>query len=198
MTEKLNPTPQGEHEPKPEALPPVVAFKRELYFFLQNMVWFIPILIIAFTFIGRIIPVSGPSMIPTLQDGDMMLLQHMFYEPKQGDVVVLSKDGFHDGVAIVKRVIAVGGQTVKIDYDTNTVYVDGVALDEPYIKEAMVANWASWTTEAVVPEGCIFVMGDNRNVSDDSRDPALGIVDVRRVIGHSLCVFFPFSDFGSI
>ncbi|MBP1736672.1 MAG: Signal peptidase [Oscillospiraceae bacterium] len=195
MTDELGLTPQGEvpeeHSSRADA------FKRDLFFYLQNLVYFMLFLILIFTFVGRIIGVDGPSMMPTLHDGDLMILQNICYTPKQGDVVVLTKESFNES-PIVKRVIAVGGQTVKIDYDTNTVYVDGVALDEPYIKEAMVDKGSGWTTEVTVPEGSIFVMGDNRNDSSDSRYPLIGTIDERCVIGHVLCVIFPFSDFGVV
>jgi signal peptidase I len=173
------------------------AFKRDLFFYLQNLVYFILFLIFLFTFVGRIIGVDGPSMMPTLHNGDLMLLQNIGYTPKQGDVVVLTKESFK-AKPIVKRVIAVGGQHVKIDYQTNTVYVDGVALSEPYIKEAMQDKGATWTSETDVLQGQIFVMGDNRNDSSDSRYPMIGTVDVRCVIGHAFCILFPFSDFGWI
>ena len=101
---------------------------------------------------------------------------------------------------IVKRVIALEGQTVDIDYDAGTVAVDGQVLDEPYILEEML--WPSSShmqeTHFEVPEDSIFVMGDNRNGSSDSRDPSLGVVDVRCVIGQAVMVLFPFSDFGSL
>ena len=99
---------------------------------------------------------------------------------------------------IVKRVIAVGGQTVNIDYTENTVYVDGVALDEPYINELMEDLGPESITHAEVPEGSIFVMGDNRNHSSDSRSPRLGFVDERYVLGRALMVLLPFQDFGVI
>lgn len=175
-----------------------IVVKQECFWFLRTMTFILPIIILLFTFVGRVVPVEGPSMMPTLYDGDRMLVQSMFYTPKQGDVVVLTKKSFNQH-SIVKRVIAVGGQTVKIDYNAHCVYVDGVALTEPYIKESMIDIYgSSGISEAKIPEGSIFVMGDNRNVSADSRDRDVGIIDARCVIGHVLCVIFPFSDFGAI
>ena len=114
------------------------SLKLDLYFWLQALVLALVALILLFTFVGRIIGVDGSSMYPTLHHGDMLLLQSVGYEPKQGDVVVLTK-AFRDvDGPIVKRVIAVGGQTVDIDYDAGTVAVDGQVLDEPYINEAML------------------------------------------------------------
>ena len=130
-----------------------------------------------------------------------MVIQRVGYTPAQGDVVVLRKDSFLEE-AIVKRVIAVAGQEVEIDYDANTVYVDGVALDEPYInqedEDVMVERSGMVYREFTVPKGCIFVMGDNRNGSTDSRYAELGMVDTGYVLGRALCVAFPFSHIQSL
>ena len=176
------------------------SLKLDLYFWLQALVLALVALILLFTFVGRIIGVDGSSMYPTLHHGDMLLLQSVGYEPKQGDVVVLTK-AFRDvDGPIVKRVIAVGGQTVDIDYDAGTVAVDGQVLDEPYILEEML--WPSSShmqeTHFEVPEDSIFVMGDNRNHSSDSRDVTLGTVDERYVLGRAVCVLLPFQNFGMI
>ena len=174
------------------------SLKLDLYFWLQALVLALVALILLFTFVGRIIGVDGSSMYPTLHHGDMLLLQSVGYEPKQGDVVVLTK-AFRDvDGPIVKRVIAVGGQTVDIDYQTGAVYVDGEALDEPYLNEPMEEPWYEDLTSVTVPEGSVFVMGDNRNHSNDSRDVTLGTVDTRYLLGKAEFICFPFSDFGRI
>lgn len=174
------------------------AFKVDLYFWLQALVAVVVGLILVFTFVGRIIGVVGSSMVPTLHNGDMLILQSIGYEPRQGDVVVLTKEfGSVEG-PIVKRVIATEGQTVHIDYATNSVYVDGERLDEPYINEPMRSPGVNTITDITVPEGCIFVLGDNRNNSSDSRLPELGAVDERYVLGRVLFVIFPFQNFGVI
>ncbi len=154
-------------------------------------------LILVFVFVTRVLVVSGSSMEDTLHHGNAMLVWSLGYEPKQGDIVVLTQTSYQED-SIVKRVIATGGQTVDIDYSTGTVYVDGTALREDYIKERMeVPHYGEGLNHITVPEGCIFVMGDNRNHSADSRYPAIGIVDERSVIGHVLLVLFPFSAFGT-
>ena len=174
------------------------AFKVDLYFWLQALVAVVVGLILVFTFVGRIIGVVGSSMVPTLHNGDMLILQSIGYEPRQGDVVVLTKEfGSVEG-PIVKRVIATEGQTVHIDYATNSVYMDGERLDEPYINEPMRSPGVNTITDITVPEGCIFVLGDNRNNSSDSRLPELGAVDERYVLGRVLFVIFPFQNFGVI
>ena len=174
------------------------AFKVDLYFWLQALVAVVVGLILVFTFVGRIIGVVGSSMVPTLHNGDMLILQSIGYEPRQGDVVVLTKEfGSVEG-PIVKRVIATEGQTVHIDYATSSVYVDGVRLVVPYINEPMRSPGVNTITDITVPEGCIFVLGDNRNNSSDSRLPELGAVDERYVLGRVLFVIFPFQNFGVI
>ena len=176
------------------------SFKLDLYFWLQALVMALVSLILVFTFVGRIIGVDGQSMVPTLHHRDMLLLQSIGYTPKQGDVVVLTKEFATVDQPIVKRVIATGGQTVDIDYATGTVTVDGVVLDEPYIDERMQVpvSQHETITHVTVPEGSIFVMGDNRNHSSDSRDERLGTVDERYVLGRALWVLLPFRSFGPI
>lgn len=176
------------------------SFKLDLYFWLQALVMALVGLILVFTFVGRIIGVDGQSMVPTLHHRDMLLLQSIGYTPKQGDVVVLTKEFATVDKPIVKRVIATGGQTVDIDYAAGTVAVDGVVLDEPYINERMQVpvSQHETITHVTVPEGSIFVMGDNRNHSSDSRDDRLGTVDERYVLGRALWVLLPFQNFGAI
>ena len=178
--------------------------KLDLYYWTQALVMVLILLILICTLVGRVIGVVGSSMVPTLHDGDMLLLQSLGYTPKQGDVVVLRKPGFpappQDTAPIVKRVIAVGGQHVRVDYDAGAVYVDGVALDEPYILEHMTDHYSPEMNvlDVTVPQGSIYVLGDNRNHSSDSRHEALGTVDCRYVLGRVLGVIWSLSDFGTV
>ena len=175
--------------------PPDTSLGYELYLNVRTLVFVLAALILIFTFVVRIIVVSGSSMENTLQNGDSMLVWCLGYEPKQGDIVVLTQRSYQED-SLVKRVIATEGQRVDIDYDTGTVYVDGTPLEEDYIKEAMkVPNYGEGVNHVTVPEGCIFVMGDNRNDSADSRYPSIGIIDTRSVIGRAVMVLFPFQDF---
>ena len=148
----------------------------------------------------RSIAVDGSSMYPTLHDGDMLFLQCVGYTAEQGDVVVLTKEFGSVTTPIVKRIIATGGQTVEIDYEEGLVYVDGEALNEPYINGTMLypASPYETITYAEVPEGHVFVMGDNRNASSDSRDYRLGVVDERYILGRACVVLLPFSNFGTV
>ncbi|HIT56492.1 MAG TPA: signal peptidase I [Candidatus Galloscillospira stercoripullorum] len=174
------------------------SFKLDLFFWLQAFVAVLCALVLVFSFLGRVIVVDGSSMVPTLHHGDLLLLQGIGYTPEQGDIVVLTKEFQNVDTPIVKRIIATGGQTVHIDYSTSTVYVDGVALDEPYINELMRMPMGETITDVTVPEGSVFVMGDNRNNSSDSRVPELGTVDERYILGEVLLVLFPFQNFGIV
>ena len=173
---------------------------KDLYYWLQAMVVALTVLVLLFTFVGRIIGVNGSSMVPTLEHNDMVLLRSIFYTPKQGDVVVLHKAFASIDQPIIKRVIAVGGQTIRVDQENGVVYVDDEVVDEPYLGEAMCDTGDPYKTnlELTVPEGSVYVMGDNRNASSDSRDVRLGTVDERYILGKALCVIFPFRHFGAI
>ena len=169
---------------------------RELYEWVQSLVGSVLVVVAIFTFGIRMLGVDGHSMLNTLQHGDRLLvLNSMFYHDYQyGDIVILRKDGAFDNDPIVKRVIATGGQTVDIDFNEGVVYVDGEALEEDYIREP---TYTAEGTEfpLTVPEGSIFVMGDNRNGSSDSRDYRLGTVDTRYVIGKAAFLLFPGLDY---
>ena len=134
------------------------AFAADVYGWFQALAFALAFLLIFFTFFGRIIGVDGHSMDPTLNDQDMLYLSSFRYEPQQGDIVVLHKNFEGINKPIVKRVIAVGGQTVEIDYDTNTVYVDGEPINQDFILEPMVqpSNPAMQQTYWEVPEGSVF------------------------------------------
>lgn len=166
---------------------------RDLYINVRVLVTMMAVFVLLFTFVARVIVVSGPSMENTLIEGDLLLVWSLGYTPKQGDIVVLTQESYQED-SIVKRVIATEGQRVDVDYASGTVRVDGELIREDYIKEQMLLpSWGEGINHVTVPEGCIFVMGDNRNQSADSRFPAIGIVDTRCVIGHGLVVLFPFN-----
>ena len=167
---------------------------KDFYEWVQALVCSVLVVVMLFTFVIRMIGVDGHSMVPTLQDGDRLLvLNSMLYDDyKYGDIVVLRKSSFLSE-PIVKRVIATEGQTVDIDFSTGSVYVDGVLLKEDYINELTFTEEGT-DFPLTVPEGSIFVMGDNRNHSNDSRDSRLGTVDSRYVIGKAVVLAFPGPD----
>lgn len=192
-----------EHSRTPSPAQPEESLIQNLYYWLQTLVLAVVVIVLLFTFVGRISRVVGDSMYATLHNGDLLLLQSAGYAPKTGDIVVLNKTtdesiALLEGDAIVKRIIATEGQTVSIDYQTSTVYVDGQPLDEPYVRERMEWRFGPYSgqTPFVVPEGSVFVMGDNRNYSTDSRHEMLGTIDTRYILGRAVCILFPFSDFG--
>lgn len=163
---------------------------------LQCIVSALVICILVFTFICRVVGVVGSSMVPTLENGERLIISRLFYEPKYGDIVVLRKQEFKED-PIVKRVIATEGQTVDIDFDQGIVYVDGKALDEPYVN-APVNRRLDFSEPVTVPSGCVFVMGDNRNESTDSRYAGLGCIDNRLILGKAYCRIFPLNCIGGI
>ena len=148
--------------------------------------------VLVFVFVGRLVDVVGSSMYPTLENGEMVIISRLFFQPKYGDIVVLQQKSY-DEECIIKRVIATEGQTVDIDFSTGDVRVDGEVLEEDYINER---TYLEEGTEfpLTVPKGSIFVMGDNRNHSSDSRDSRLGTVDARYVIGKAVFLAFPGPD----
>lgn len=171
-------------------------FSSSLFDWSESIMFSLILVVVVFTFLFRMIAVDGHSMEPTLVDHDMMIVSNLAYAPSRGDVVVVNKESSKYG-PLVKRIIAVGGDTVDINFATGDVMVNGEVLDEPYINEP------TYTAEGTafpltVPEGQLFLMGDNRNRSSDSRDPQIGLVDEQYVIGHVLGVVFPFSSFGGI
>ena len=167
---------------------------RELYEWVQALVCSVLVVVVLFTFVIRLIGVDGRSMVPTLQDGDRLLVVNslLYNDYQYGDIVVLRKESFMQD-PIVKRVIATEGQTVDIDFTSGSVYVDGELLKESYINEPTFLEEGT-VFPLTVPEGSVFVMGDNRNHSSDSRDSRLGTVDTRYVIGKAMVLAFPGAD----
>ena len=179
---------------KPEAVKTETTTRGEIYDWMQSLVFALIICIIVFVFIFRIVDVSGDSMNPTLLNGDKLVVSDVFYKPNQGDIVIFRKDEYK-AEALVKRVIATEGQTIEIDFDRGRVYVDGELLDEPYIAEP-THNQLDFQGPQTVPEGCVFVMGDNRNASSDSRRAQIGMVDERLIVGKVLLRVFPLDSIG--
>ncbi len=172
-----------------------------LLVYLHDLVYLLAGLILVFLLLFRVVVVSGTSMNDTLLDGDyLLLLSGAFYnDPKYGDVIVISKANFDNGAPIVKRVIATEGQWIGIDFQEGVVYVGNSAdklkpLDEPYTMTPTEVDEGfthSPENPMQIPEGCMFVMGDNRNGSKDSRHPEIGLVDKREVLGKVCFLFLP-------
>ncbi len=169
-----------------------LTFTQSLAVYLHDIVYLLSFIVIVLLLIFRVVVVSGSSMYDTLLDGDyLLLLSNTFYGDSQnGDIVVISKESFDDGAAIVKRVIATEGQSVDIDFVNGLVYIDDVAMDEPYTHTPTTTN-GGVEFPLTVPEGCVFVMGDNRNNSRDSRYPEIGFVDEREILGKAIYLILP-------
>ncbi len=166
-----------------------------LYDWLQCIVSAVITGILIFIFIVRINGINGPSMMQTLQNGDTVVLSNLFFTPKYKDIIFIKTDYFGD-TPIVKRVIATAGQIVDIDFVKGIVYVDGKQLQEPYVNTP-TNRQENFTGPVTVPEGQVFVMGDNRNESNDSRDKNIGLVDTRNIIGKVYFVLIPGSGYNS-
>ena len=178
--------------PKEKKKEEKLRWDRALLLYLHDMVYLLVTVVIVLLLIFRVVIVSGSSMYDSLIHGDLLLLlSNTFYaEPEYGDIIVLSTESFDNGTPIVKRVIATEGQTVDIDFEAGIVYVDGVALDEPYTHTP--PNTSGGTQFPLTVEaGCIFVLGDNRNESRDSRYPEIGQVDKREVLGKAILLLMP-------
>lgn len=170
-------------------------WKQSLVLYMHDLSYMLIAIMILFLIFFRVIVVSGDSMKQTLIDGDYILLvSSLFYrQPEQGDIIVASKDSFDDGAAIIKRVIATEGQIVDIDFVNGIVYVDGLPLEEPYINN-LTTRSEGVLFPLMVEEGCIFVLGDNRDVSKDSRHPEIGQIDTRQILGKAIFLMLPGVD----
>ncbi len=166
-------------------------FIDELLDWLKSIALVFVIIVLIFTFIAKTAIVNGSSMNDTLVDRDFLLLWSLFYTPKQGDIIAANCEGLNE--VIVKRVIAVGGQEINIDFSTGTVYVDGVALDEPYIKNLTLNDELAFNYPITVDEGYYFCMGDNRQGSKDSRHPDVGLVSRDDILGKAIMRLYPFN-----
>ena len=177
--------------------PRKLSWQQNAVLYFHDLVYLLAVLMIIFLMFFRVVVVEGTSMNQTLLDGDYLLLLNSTFcgEPEQGDIVVISKDSYDHGVPIVKRVIATEGQIVDIDFETGTVYVDGVALVEPYLNTPTnVQGGVQFPLE--VEDSCVFVMGDNRNRSKDSRYYEIGMIDTREILGKAIFLVLPGTNKG--
>ncbi len=170
--------------------------KAEVYDWIKSIVFAMIACVLIFVFVAKVVTVDGGSMNPTLLHGDKLLVTNHVKAYEQGDIVVFVAPNFMDE-PLIKRVIATEGQLVEINFKKGIVKVDGVELDEPYIAEP-TEDEQDYSGPIEVPEGCVFVMGDNRNHSTDSRTNAIGCVDTRYILGEAKFVLFPLKSFGTI
>lgn len=172
---------------------------------ISCMVFAVAAMLVINLFFFRSITVSGDSMNDTLVDGDKVIAMNFCYTPQYGDIVIVqanklpNKNTNQYGEPIIKRVIAKAGDTVRIDYANGNVYRNGEVLEEDYIKDLTHRHndgWLQDNEEIVVPENCVFVMGDNRNNSNDSRNlQEVGFIDVNAIMGKAIVRFAPIKSF---
>lgn len=166
---------------------------------IELFVFSFSLVLLIMTFAVRHSPVIGSSMAHTLEQNDILLVSGVMYKPNQGDVVVFQSPKVGYKEPLVKRIIAVGGQEINIDFATWTVTVDGQKLDETYVNhEQGNMMFRDIQFPLVIPDGYVFVMGDNRNHSLDSRDSLVGLVDDRYIIGRVIFRVYPFSKLGPV
>ena len=181
------------------------------YEYLETFCYALAVMMVLFLFVFRYVTVDGDSMKHTLHNEDKLIISNLFYTPETGDIIVINPEvNGSDSKPIIKRVIATEGQKVRIDFANWAVYVDGVKLDEPYIQpmrqeemllwgddiKMMNTNVEEFRTEFTVGEGKVFVMGDNRNHSKDSRDRQYGQMGENRILGRVIIRITP--DFGFV
>ncbi len=167
--------------------------KDNIFDWIECVVFALVFCILIFTFLTRTVGVVGSSMVPTLEDKERLLISNIAYTPKYGDIVILRKDTYAS-YPLVKRVIATEGQTIDINFDEGIVYVDNEPLQEDYTASLTYVR-EDFTEPVTVPEGCVFVMGDNRNKSTDSRTAEIGCVDTRYILGRVFMRITPVTKF---
>ena len=184
------------HEKKKTAdvtKPQMTGLAATLYDYVGAIVAAMVMLVLLFTFLFRAAGVHGDSMQPTLQNGDRLVLVSHFYTPSRGDIVVINR---YTEEPLIKRVIGVAGDRVYIDETMGFVYINGERLNESYISGFTASR--EMVGEVTVPEGCLFVLGDNRGISKDSRFREIGMVKVTDVVGRAVFRLWPITKFGLI
>lgn len=169
--------------------------KNEIIDWIDSILFAVFVVSLVFTFLIRSVEVFGVSMQPTLHEGEKLMICNLV-PLKKGDIVAIESEAFDEH--IIKRIIATEGQSVDIDFVNGIVKVDGVVLDEPYINELTNRDYGGFAEYPVtVPQGCYFVMGDNRNASNDSRDGRVGFVERSLIKGKVLFRFYPINRFNT-
>lgn len=204
---EMQPPEDENGEMQPEEQKPLFTFN-DVIEILETMLVSVFTILLVFAYLIRPVTVDGRSMLPTLHNADRLVMYRLFYQPKPGDIVVVSDyggnvldasgnvvpSGYSLNENLIKRVIAVEGQKLEIDASTGSVYVDDVRQDEPYINAPTTTDDRAFTYPITIPEGYIFVMGDNRNHSTDSRSASVGLVRKEDVLGKAFFRYYAADD----
>lgn len=208
ISEKISgSTPEKQDEKKP------VSFFNELFDWVESTLLGVIGVMLVFTFLVRVTTVDGNSMLPTLQNENRLLISDLLYEPSYADIVILQANGLVNdngeyGKPIVKRIIGLPGDTIDIDFNEGVVYRNGEPLairyinagatiyEENYTINSLTSRPLDFSEPVTIPEGYVFVMGDNRNDSTDSRDHRVGLVNQNYIVGRAVLRVTPFSEFG--
>ena len=174
-----------------------VEIMKKFYEFLENICFAIIFITAVILFMCRIIVVDGDSMQNTLHNGEKLIISNFMYTPEKGDIVVTDMEIYH-GKPLIKRVIATSGDRIRIDYSNGDVYLNGNILQEDYIAEKISPEKGDRELDIVLPEGYVFLMGDNRNHSTDSRSDEIGIVNEKDILGKAVFRISPFSEIGKV
>ena len=180
---------------------------KEVFEWLEVIVTAMVAVVLIFSLLFRVATIQGPSMMNTLHNGEKVIISNFNYTPERGDIVVISRntsntvaDELTSDLPIIKRVIGVGGDTIDIDFERGIVIVNGQELDEPYARVPTTQK-KDIDFPVYVPEGYIFVLGDNRGDSLDSRSSLIGengMINSRYVLGHAVFRIFPFNKIGGL
>lgn len=204
MNQQANGDGQNEKNHKARKPSKAANFGKTVLLYLHDVVYLLAVFLILLLVFFRIVIVSGPSMKNTLVDGDNLCVFSgpFLGEPEYGDIVIISKQSFRNGDPIVKRVIATENQWIRIDAYTGEVYVGNdpenlKRLDEKYILGS-TEPYTDFVYPMQIPEGCVFVMGDNRTNSTDSRKASIGLVDEREIIGRAFFLLVPGTEGGRV
>ena len=174
------------------------SFLESLFDILEFLAECFLVVFLLVTFVCRQVTVDGASMNDTLRHQDRLAVWTFLYEPQPEDIVIITHGAKIDKM-LIKRVIAVGGQRISVNYDTNEVFVDGILLHEDYIKgKTIKPSMPIKNTDFVIPDGYVFVMGDNRENSTDSRSALVDNIPVQNIIGKAFFRLTPLPDFGTI
>lgn len=167
-----------------------------IYETAESIIIALVVIVVLILFFFRAVSVDGDSMLPGLRDGERLIVSNLFYTPEKGDIIVTDKNISY-GKPLVKRVIATEGDKVFIDYSTGDVYVNDTLLSENYIAEKILPKDTP-DLEVTVTEGYVFVMGDNRNNSSDSRNESIGLINTKNILGKALFRIYPLSEIGAV